>query len=301
VAEGSAGATDRYLGLLASCMGKWTDADRHFERAVALNDRMGARPWVAHSRHDWARILLARDGPGDRERAAELLAEAARTAADLGMTVLERRVGEAFALAGGSPKPSRAETPPHPSLFRREGEYWSISFDGQSFRLRDSKGLRYLALLLAAPGREIHALELVGSDRGGAAPRRDGPTTAEGDAGEVLDAEAKAAYRRRIAELETEVQEAREWNDPTRAAKAEEELEFLVNELAGAVGLGGRDRRAGSAAERARVNVTRAIRAALDRIEEHSPDLGRHLASTIRTGIYCSYAPDPRVPMAWQL
>jgi hypothetical protein len=87
----------------------------------------------------------------------------------------------------------------------------------------------------------------------------------------------------------------------SRTAKAEEELEFLVHELAGAVGFGGRDRMTGSAAERARVNVTRAIRAALDRVEEHNPTLGRHLATTIRTGVYCSYAPDPRVPTAWQL
>jgi non-specific serine/threonine protein kinase len=67
------------------------------------------------------------------------------------------------------------------------------------------------------------------------------------------------------------------------------------------VGLGGRDRLAASTAERARINVTRAIKAALARIQEHSPALGRHLARTVRTGIYCSYAPDPRFPSAWQL
>jgi tetratricopeptide (TPR) repeat protein len=301
LAEGSVGAMDRYLGLLAPCVGRWEEVDRHFEQAVQMNEHMGATPWVAHSRHDWARALLDRDGPGDRERAAELLSEARRTAHELGMVILEERIGEAITELGGPPDQRPVAVGGRPSVFRREGEYWSISFDGQSFRLRDSKGLRYLAVLLAAPGREVHALELVGSERGGAARKPEDLPSVEGDAGGVLDAEAKKAYRRRIEELEAEAQEAREWNDPARAAKAEEELEFLVHELAGAVGLGGRDRRTRSAAERARVNVTRAIKAALDRIDEHSAALGRHLASTIRTGIYCSYAPDPRVPITWQL
>ena len=78
-------------------------------------------------------------------------------------------------------------------------------------------------------------------------------------------------------------------------------MDFLARELAAAVGLGGRSRRTPSDAERARVNVTKAIKAALARIGEESPDLGRHLATTIRTGTFCSYGPDPRVPMTWQV
>jgi len=60
-------------------------------------------------------------------------------------------------------------------------------------------------------------------------------------------------------------------------------MQFLTGQLAAAVGLGGRDRRAGSAAERARVNITRAIRAALARIRAHSPALAGHLDATIHT------------------
>ena len=116
------------------------------------------------------------------------------------------------------------------------------------------------------------------------------------NAGPILDPEAKAAYRRRLEELEAEIAEAEAWRDGERAERAREEKEFLVQALAGAVGLGGRDRLAASAAERARINVTRAIKAALARIQEHSPALGRHLARTVRTGIYCSYAPDPASP-----
>ena len=106
---------------------------------------------------------------------------------------------------------------------------------------------------------------------------------------------------RRLEELEAEIAEAEAWRDPQRAERAREEKAFLVQALAGAVGLGGRDRLAASAAERARINVTRAIKAVLSRIQEHSPALGRHLARTVRTGIYCSYAPDPRFPSTWRL
>src|SRR6266511_1286448 len=122
-----------------------------------------------------------------------------------------------------------------------------------------------------------------------------------GDAGEALDAQAKAEYRRRLEELAGELDEAQAFGDPERAARAEEERDFLVRELAGAIGLGGRDRRMGSPSERARVSVTRAIRSALARIGENSATLGDHLERTIHTGTFCSYTPDPRVPIEWRI
>jgi hypothetical protein len=121
-----------------------------------------------------------------------------------------------------------------------------------------------------------------------------------GDAGVLLDATAKAAYRARLVELGAELEAAEAGNDPARAARARQESEFLVAELARAVGLGGRDRRAAAHAERARLNVTRAIRAAMANLARANPALGRHLAVTIRTGRYCAYTPDPRTPIAWQ-
>ena len=117
--------------------------------------------------------------------------------------------------------------------------------------------------------------------------------------GVLLDATAKAADRARLAELRAELEEAEGFNDPARAARARGEREFLVAELARAVGLGGRDRRAASHAERARLNATRAIRAAVANLARDNPALGRHLAATIRTGRYCAYTPDPRAPIAW--
>ena len=162
----------------------------------------------------------------------------------------------------------------------------------------------YLARLLHAPSQELHALELArpappASRSGGF---DGGPLAGDalGDSGPALDAAAKAAYRERLADLRSDLSEAEAWNDHGRAERSQTEIDALTRELAAAVGLGGRDRTAASAAERARVSVTRAIRAALARIAEQSPTLGSHFDATIRTGTYCSYHPDPRAPISWQ-
>jgi hypothetical protein len=176
-----------------------------------------------------------------------------------------------------------------------------VVFDGRTARLRDSRGLQYLARLLAEPGRELHALDLVAAGR--ADPDLDEPTFMAdlGDAGQMLDRRAKDAYRRRLAEIEEDVEEAKAMGDIPRAEQAGAEREFLVRELARAVGIGGRDRRAGSASERGRSAVTRAIRQSMARIREHHPSLGEHLDRTVKTGTYCAYLPDPRLPAGWTL
>ncbi len=188
------------------------------------------------------------------------------------------------------------------------GDHWLIRLDGE-LRLKDGKGIRYLARLLASPGVEIHAMDLQGGAPG-AATVSPAAAAAAGlsagnpgseDAGPVLDAEAKAAYRSRVEELEAEIEEAEGFNDPERAALAREELEFIGRELAAAVGLGGRDRRAASQAERARVNVTRAIRGTLDRIGEHDERLGGRLRATVRTGAFCRYEPLAGEEIAWRV
>jgi CheY-like chemotaxis protein len=182
------------------------------------------------------------------------------------------------------------------ALFRLEGEYWTVAFEGVAFRLRDTKGLQYIARLLREPGREFHSLDLVAQPGPG-----DGPVPRGGDAGAMLDPQAKAQYRARLEDLEAELHEAEGWHDGERAGRAAEEREALLRELSAAVGLGGRDRLAASDAERARVNVTRTIKAALDRIAQQSPVLGAHLESTLRTGQFCVYVPDPRVLVRWEL
>jgi hypothetical protein len=114
-----------------------------------------------------------------------------------------------------------------------------------------------------------------------------------GDAGPMLDATAKAAYRRRLEDLRDAAEEARGFGDPARAERAEAEIEAIEGEIARAVGLGGRDRKASAAAERARVNVTMRIRKAIARIEENSSTLGHHLKTCVKTGIFCGYVPPP--------
>jgi hypothetical protein len=126
-----------------------------------------------------------------------------------------------------------------------------------------------------------------------------GQQTALGHAGAILDERAKAAYRRRLAEIEEDIEQARALEDTDREAQADAERDFLVRELASAVGLGGRDRRAASDSERARSGVTRAVRKAIARIGEHHPQLGEHLTRSIRTGTYCAYVPDPGTPATW--
>src|SRR5262245_2161724 len=171
---------------------------------------------------------------------------------------------------------------PGRNRFRREGAYWTVCYDGSVARLKDAKGLRYLARLLGHPGREFHVIDLEAAGvpasrsaacgRAGAGELRVRPDL--GDAGELLDARARAAYQARLAELAAELEDAERCNDAGRAAKAGAERDFLVAELARAVGLGGRDRRAASHAERARLNVTRAIRAAMAKLARANPSLG---------------------------
>ncbi len=297
------GAAARYLALLAATLALPVEAAGHFERALALNARMGARPFLAHTQGEYADFLVARGAPGDVARAASLREEARRTAGELGMV----RLGRMLAHEGVAPSGTGDTTVS--GAFRRAGDSWTITFAGTSFRVTDTKGIRYLVTLLRHPGEQFHAL-LLGApppDEGARASGTHGSPEVGlrvgdlGDAGELLDAEARNAYRARLADLRDERAEAERFNDPGRLEKAEREIEMLTQELARAVGLGGRARRAGSAAERARLNVTRAIAAALRKIASEHPALGEHLAATVRTGTFCSYAPDPRSPVRWDV
>jgi hypothetical protein len=169
-----------------------------------------------------------------------------------------------------------------PNEFRRDGEVWTLAFAGQSAQLRDAKGLRDLAVLLAAPGQEVAAADLVtGTVR---------PVQVFG-ADPVLDERARAAYRARLADLDDELAEADAHHDIERSARMAAERDALIDELARATGLGGRRRRLGDAAERARTTVTARIRDAIGRIERAHPELGRHLRASIVTGTRCAYRP----------
>jgi tetratricopeptide (TPR) repeat protein len=304
------GSASLYLGLLATVTASWAEAADRFETAISAHDRLGARPLLARTRYAYARMLLARGRSGDRSRAQRLLAGAHATAATLGMGAIAEGAQTLRAAQAGGPSQvgtGAAAVVPEVArnVFRREGEYWTVAYEGAVVRLRDAKGLRHLARLLAHPGREFHAtdLEAAAGQPAPALPVGTGELGVRpdlGDAGALLDATAKAAYKARLEELREELEEAEGQGDPVGAARARAEREFLVGELARAVGLGGRDRRAASHAERARLNVTRAIRASIANLARANPSLGQHLAATIRTGRYCSYTPDPRSPITWE-
>ncbi|HVN89060.1 MAG TPA: AAA family ATPase [Candidatus Binataceae bacterium] len=174
-------------------------------------------------------------------------------------------------------------------------------------------GLGYICQLLQHPYREFRALDLLAgpaasvaiseSSRELISPvdfERDQIQRKIGDAGPALDTQAKQEIRTRILELRSELQELRENDQFERGEKIEAEIDFLTRELARALGLGGRDRRAGSVAERARLNVTRAIRAAIQKIADHDTILGELLYHAIRTGSYCSYFPKSEPSIVWR-
>ena len=183
----------------------------------------------------------------------------------------------------------------------RDSDQVTITWGDEVARVRSSKGIVYLARLLAAPNQELHVL-VVASPRERSGPPAD-PVLNVGkeDAGPLLDSKAKEAYRRRIRELQEEIDEAESFNDPVRASRARDELAFIADHLSGALGLGGRDRRAASNTERARVNVTKRIKAAIERISSQAPNLGRHLEATIRTGTYLSYASRSEPTIDWKI
>lgn len=220
-------------------------------------------------------------------------------------SITDRDRVEAVAQSAASSAGHRLATPDTPSAaatFRCEGDYWTLTYDGVTARLKDMKGLHHIAELLRHPGREFHVLDLM---RGlptaarGSDARRPPETRNPGLA--VLDSSAKAAYRQRLADLREELAEAEQFNDAGRATRAREEMEFLTEQLAGAVGLGGRDRLAASDAERARSAVTQNIKAAVRRIRPRLPALADELQRHIKTGTYCAYAPDPAHPIDWAM
>jgi hypothetical protein len=322
------------LGRLAGVLGEWNDADQHFERAVIIAERMGARPWAARARVHWAEMLANAGGEAAKERGRAIL-EAARIVAEaLAMHELQgripaiaarldpssdapshalqleyrRAVGEepasaakpqrratVIALAHRTSSPRPAPVGERSRIFRRDGEMWTVGRSDRPLFVRHAVGLVYIAHLLARPSEEVHVrdlVRLVSSGRTVAADRMgDGLEVGAdlGDSGPLLDSVAKAQYRRRIAELEREIEEADDFRDLARAERLRGELEFVRDEIGRSVGLGGQDRLANAATERARQAVTKAIRYALRKIAAQDPPFAKDLDLVIRTGTYCAY------------
>ena len=276
------------LGRAAAARARVLMATGQIEGAVAALENAIDR--VAASQLPWlhATLLLdlahARERAGDRVGAALDAKAAAAALATLDVVL--------------APEPGPRERPAAPTaVLTREGKWWVASCAGTTARLQDSKGLCYLAELVAQPGTERHVMDLVdrveGVSQPGEVDRR-----ALGDAGPALDSQARAAYRRRVEELRAAADEALAAGQLEAAEAVQGEIDMLVAELARAFGLGGRDRQTASAAERARLNVTRALRASIAKLVDALP-AAQVLDQRVRTGLYCAYEPAAGDEVRW--
>jgi tetratricopeptide (TPR) repeat protein len=258
------GPVELWLAVVDAAQGRWDDAVAGFTAARGAADRLQARPWSAAAAAGLADALAGRNGPGDAA-AARALREAP---------------------AGGAADPGNE--------FRRDGPVWRLGYGGRVVHLPDAKGLRDLHLLLGRPGVDVPAVALLDPAAGPelVAARRLG-----GDP--VLDEPAKAAYRRRLTELDEAVDQAARRGDDDAAAALDRERAALLEQLRAAAGLAGRTRRLGDEAERARKTVGARIRDTLGRLDRRHPELAAHLRGAVSTGATCRYA--PAEPVAWRL
>jgi len=271
----------RYRGLVAAVLGDRKSAIADLESALAMLRAAGSTPYLARTSLDLAAVLET-GGSTERERAASLRREAAELAERFDLVDLRAPAPPAQPTTAASAAPF-APTALGFSLVR-EGEAWAITSRGSTFRLRDSRGLRILAKLVERAGEDLHALDLADSSEG---------TIDRGDAGVVLDAKARAEYRAKLVDIREDLADAERRGDLGWIERLRTEAEVIQAELARAFAPGGRARRSGAAAERARSAVTRRVREAIARIGEHDRELGAHLEWAVRTGMTCTYRKNP--------
>src|SRR5262249_36640525 len=262
------------------------EAIEWFAKARTVLDEQGARPLRAIVDYDEALMYARRAAPGDHDRARPLIDAALRQFRPLGMPGWIRRA-EALLASGAVAQAARAtDVPPAPpaseplpdgrsavgATVRREGDYWTLLYAGVTGRLKDMKGLHYLVRLLEHPGQELHVLDLLGQTTNAAFDEPEVRGALWGAAGlPLLDATAKASYRRRLAELREDLAEAERHHDAGRADQSREQIEALTEQLAAAIGLGGRDRSTGSAARAARTTGEPPLPAGRPATPENTP------------------------------
>jgi len=266
------GSVQHALGLALLTAGDLDGAVEHLRAAVRQNLALAHWPAVVASRHKLAQALARRGRPHDASHARAESDAAAKESAALGLAVS----GDAA-----------YKTPAKPVTCIRQGRNWQVEAGGRRVEVGHSVGMLHLAVLIANPGQEIPAAELVA---GLAALARDAERAAESEQ-PLLDEEAMRDYRDRVEELSAEIGELESAGEPERAARARTEREWLVAELARTTGIGGRARSFPGGAERARIAVGKAVRRALARIAESDPAIGEQLRQTIHTGVRCSYRP----------
>jgi len=298
--HGLAGLVARAEAVVAAARGSWSESEAQFIKAAETFRRHGMVWQEAQTFQSWGSALRA---GAERRAAIEKLDKAIETYRRHGVEGDLARTDGGNGTSGALTEEQQAAAPR--AVFRREGDYWTVSWRGNVVRLKNAKGLHYIAYLLANPGRQFLAFELAaagaapGSQRASIDP---GVTAADlGDAGALLDAKAREQYRHRIGELREELAEAVQLNDMSRAAGLRSELDFLRDQIVAGVGLGGRNRKAASHTERARLMVTKAIKAAIAKIRAGDASLGRYLATSIKTGNCCAYDPGALPAVSWHL
>ncbi len=269
IAVSCLGSAQHPLGVACLVTGHPERAVEHLQAAVEHNSALGHWPAATLSRHRLAQALSARAAPGDARTAAQLHAEAAAEAAELGMRL---------------PEPTRrARTKPPTAVCTPRGRLWRIELHGRTAVVEDMVGLHHLATLVANPGVEIPAVDLADPDRK-AAPSGLVPQP-------VLDEQALRQYRARLRELADEIDQAEELGDGHRAAALRSETDWLLREIQTGTGLGGRPRHFADSSERARIAVGKAIRRALEHITAADAVIGEELRACVETGVQCCYRP----------
>jgi hypothetical protein len=264
------GAVEHALGVAMLTVGDTERATEHLQAAVQENLALEHWPAVVLSR---ARLAEALAGSEDAGTQRDL---ALREAAELGMTLPE------------IPAPRVRTSQRQLVTCRRYGRKWMFELGRRSALVEHSVGMTYLATLLANPGYELLAIELA------AGPGLNTSSIAAGAASSgqpLLDEAATQYYRRRLAELDEELEEYEANHDLARAERLRAERDWLISELTTTVGLSGRVRQFADNEERARISVGKAIRRALDRITAADQTIGEVLRASLSTGIRCRYQP----------
>ncbi len=278
----------RLLALCMQTLGEPNRAVYHFRQGIALARRLGGEPVAIRMIIELGTLLAS---IGDIGEARALLSSGATGAASLSMALFAERAQTQLSALAMRSRPSEPGSAKEPKenfgfgtfSFVSEGDVWKIQRGSKEFRIRDSKGMQFIAALVTQPRQDIHVLDLT-------APAARQLDSCAG--GEQIDAAAQQAYKERIRTLRQELARAEEWNDSARADVVRTEMDALIAELSRGLGLGGKSRGFGSNAERARVNVQRRIRDAIRRVQAHDMALARHLDRSIRTGMHCIYDPE---------
>jgi tetratricopeptide (TPR) repeat protein len=289
------GDLNRAEGVLAVLGGNIPDAESWFASAIQTYQRYSLPFEEADTLYYWGRALNAH---GDAIQARAKFDAAIEIYRQVGAG--QRWIDRIEKAAADTKRASGKSSYTEPNQFCRDGTHWSIIYQGKALRMKDSRGIRYLAQLLRYPQQEFHVLDLANSNASESPAMMPPVLDRAVSAGEMLDPKAKAQYAQGLNDLRAELQDAERCNDLGRVAKVQKEIEEITTALSASLGLGGRSRHFASNAERARVAVSKRIRAAITQIRELNPDLGRHLAASVGTGNFCSYRPDPKHPIDWQ-